>query len=60
MGSHGRHGAPAADQGPRSLPTRAERRKLARKVKRKRRGSAVREIPLLITVALPIALVRQT
>ncbi|MFE5091594.1 signal peptidase I [Streptomyces sp. NPDC056638] len=44
----------------RSLPTRAERRKLARKVKRRRRRSAVREIPLLITVALLIALVLKT
>ncbi|MFF8915749.1 signal peptidase I [Streptomyces sp. NPDC015032] len=44
----------------RSLPTRAERRRLARKVKRRRRRSAVREIPLLITVALLIALVLKT
>lgn len=29
----------------RSLPTRAERRKLARKVKRRRRRSAIKEIP---------------
>nr|WSW66538.1 signal peptidase I [Streptomyces sp. NBC_00995] len=70
MGNRGRrHGA--ADPGiplptgtrptvARSLPTRAERRKLARKVKRKRRRSAVKEIPLLITVALLIALVLKT
>ncbi|MEU1492829.1 signal peptidase I [Streptomyces sp. NPDC005776] len=45
---------------PRSLPTRAERRKLARKVKRKRRRSAVKEIPVLIIVALLIALVLKT
>ncbi|WP_327370115.1 signal peptidase I [Streptomyces sp. NBC_01217] len=44
----------------RSLPTRAERRKLARRVKRRRRSSAVREIPLLIMVALLIALVLKT
>ncbi|MCX5143226.1 MULTISPECIES: signal peptidase I [unclassified Streptomyces] len=44
----------------RSLPTRAERRKLARKVKRRRRRSAVKEIPVLITVALLIALVLKT
>ncbi|MFB7218415.1 signal peptidase I [Streptomyces sp. NPDC002596] len=44
----------------RSLPTRAERRKLARRVKRRRRRSAVKEIPLLITVALLIALVLKT
>ncbi|MFD7865377.1 signal peptidase I [Streptomyces sp. NPDC059783] len=70
MGNRGRRpgtvepGAPAgAGPGPaasRSLPTRAERRRLARKVKRKRRRSAVREIPLLITVALLIALVLKT
>jgi signal peptidase I len=40
--------------------TRAERRKLQRKVKRKRRRSAVREIPLLIGVAVLIALVLKT
>lgn len=70
MGNHGRAhdaagpGVPApAGGGPRaarSLPTRAERRRLARKVKRKRRRSAVKEIPLLITVALVIALVLKT
>ncbi|GAA1295642.1 hypothetical protein GCM10009647_007720 [Streptomyces sanglieri] len=43
-----------------SLPTRAARRKLARKVKRRRRGAAVGEIPLLIVVALVIALVLKT
>jgi signal peptidase I len=40
--------------------TRAERRKLQRKVKRKRRRSAVREIPLLLGVAVLIALVLKT
>ncbi|TKT03002.1 signal peptidase I [Streptomyces lasalocidi] len=40
--------------------TRAERRKLQRKVKRKRRRSAVREIPLLVGVAVLIALVLKT
>ncbi|MFJ3308003.1 signal peptidase I [Streptomyces sp. NPDC086549] len=40
--------------------SRAERRKLQRKVKRKRRRSAVREIPLLIGVAVLIALVLKT
>ncbi|MFD4034026.1 signal peptidase I [Streptomyces sp. NPDC058637] len=44
----------------RSLPTRAERRKLARKVKRRRRRSAIREIPLLVLMALLIALVLKT
>ncbi|MDF3302771.1 signal peptidase I [Streptomyces tropicalis] len=74
MGSRGRpRGAPA---GPAEnlLPTgarravappaggrsRAERRKLQRKVKRKRRRSAVREIPLLVGVAVLIALVLKT
>ncbi|MGW4562602.1 signal peptidase I [Streptomyces sp. NPDC004561] len=40
--------------------TRADRRKLQRKVKRKRRRSAVREIPLLVGVAVLIALVLKT
>ncbi|MFE1311635.1 signal peptidase I [Streptomyces sp. NPDC058755] len=40
--------------------TRAERRKLQRKVKRKRRRSTVREIPLLVGVAVLIALVLKT
>jgi signal peptidase I len=44
----------------RSLPTRAERRKLARRVKRRRRRSTAREIPVLIIVALLIALVLKT
>ncbi|MFI0981902.1 signal peptidase I [Streptomyces sp. NPDC021093] len=44
----------------RTGPGRAERRKLARKVKRRRRRSAVKEIPVLIVVALLIALVLKT
>ncbi len=40
--------------------SRAERRKLQRKVKRRRRRSAVKEIPLLIGVAVLIALVLKT
>jgi signal peptidase I len=40
--------------------TRIERRKLARKVKRKRRRSLFREVPLLVGVALVIALVLKT
>ncbi len=44
----------------RALPGRAERRKLARRVKRRRRRSAMAEIPILITVALLIALVLKT
>ncbi|GAA2968083.1 signal peptidase I [Streptomyces enissocaesilis] len=43
-----------------ALPGRADRRKLARRVKRRRRRSAVKEIPILITVALLIALVLKT
>ncbi|MDI3388394.1 signal peptidase I [Streptomyces sp. B-S-A8] len=39
---------------------RAERRKLARKVKRRRRRSAIKEIPLLLGVAVLIALVLKT
>lgn len=46
--------------GPRRSGGRAERRKLARKVKRRRRRSAAKEIPLLIGVALLIALVLKT
>ncbi len=44
----------------RTLPGRAERRKLARRVKRRRQRSAAKEIPLLITVAVLIALVLKT
>jgi signal peptidase I len=46
--------------GPAGGRTRAERRKLQRKVRRKRRRSAVREIPLLVGVAVLIALVLKT
>jgi signal peptidase I len=46
--------------GARLTPGRAERRKLAKKVRRKRRRSALKEIPLLIVVALGIALVLKT
>ncbi|MEU6481598.1 signal peptidase I [Streptomyces sp. NPDC047017] len=74
MGSRGKpRGAPvsAADEllptgvrraaaGPSGGRTRAERRKLQRKVKRKRRRSAVREVPLLVGVAVLIALVLKT
>jgi signal peptidase I len=45
---------------PASGRTRAERRKLQRKVKRRRRRSAVKEIPLLVGVAVLIALVLKT
>ncbi|UUN29408.1 signal peptidase I [Streptomyces sp. FIT100] len=70
MGNRGRHASHRADtrlptgtrptNGERTLPGRAERRKLARKVKRRRQRSAVKEIPILITVALMIALVLKT
>ncbi|MFK0154599.1 signal peptidase I [Streptomyces sp. NPDC090499] len=46
--------------GPSGGRSRAERRKLQRKVKRKRRRGAVREIPLLVGVAVLIALVLKT
>ncbi|MFE0650766.1 signal peptidase I [Streptomyces sp. NPDC059534] len=60
MGSRGRpaHGPDAGQGAP--LPGRAERRRLARKVKRRRQRSAIREIPVLITVAVLIALVLKT
>ncbi|MER7835206.1 signal peptidase I [Streptomyces sp. NPDC096040] len=45
---------------PSSGRSRAERRKLQRKVKRKRRRGAMREIPLLVGVAVLIALVLKT
>ncbi|GGT49735.1 signal peptidase I [Streptomyces purpureus] len=70
MGNRGRRAHHRADtrlptgsrptDGARPLPGRAERRKLARKVKRRRQRSAIKEIPLLITVALLIALVLKT
>lgn len=40
--------------------TRVERRRLARKVRRRRRRSLAREVPLLVMVALLIALVLKT
>ncbi|MET9441745.1 signal peptidase I [Streptomyces sp. NPDC006610] len=46
--------------GPPGGRTRAERRKLQRKVKRRRRRSAIKEIPLLVGVAVLIALVLKT
>ncbi|MFJ2605822.1 signal peptidase I [Streptomyces sp. NPDC091279] len=50
--------APAA--APSGGRSRAERRKLQRKVKRRRQRSAVKEVPLLIGVAVLIALVLKT
>ncbi|MFJ2741329.1 signal peptidase I [Streptomyces sp. NPDC087440] len=49
-----------AEAGTEDRPGRAERRRLAQKVKRRRRRSAVKEIPVLIVVALFIALVLKT
>ncbi|MEW2422757.1 signal peptidase I [Streptomyces nigra] len=46
--------------GPTGGRSRAERRKLQRKVKRRRRRSAIKEIPLLVGVAVLIALVLKT
>ncbi|MET9345125.1 signal peptidase I [Streptomyces termitum] len=59
MGSRGRR----ADAGPDDAaapPGRADRRRLARRVKRRRQRSALREIPLLVGVAVLIALVLKT
>jgi signal peptidase I len=53
-------GSRRASVGPAAGRTRAERRKLQRKVKRRRRRSAVKEIPLLVGVAVLIALVLKT
>ncbi|MFB7591487.1 signal peptidase I [Streptomyces sp. NPDC056169] len=61
MGSRGRPpGGPVHGPGVAPLPGRAERRRLARKVKRRRQRSAIREIPILVTVAVLIALVLKT
>ncbi|UQI47649.1 signal peptidase I [Streptomyces sp. HU2014] len=51
----GRHGA-----GPGRAGGRAARRKAARRVERRRRRSVVKEVPILIAVALLIALVLKT
>lgn len=53
-------GARRAAAGPGAGRSRAERRKLQRKVKRRRRRSAMKEIPLLVGVAVLIALVLKT
>ncbi|MFK0210805.1 signal peptidase I [Streptomyces sp. NPDC090298] len=64
MGSRGRPpggSAPDTGTGPGAArPGRAERRRLARRVRRRRQRSALREIPILITVAVLIALVLKT
>ena len=60
--AYGGYGLSDEPQAPRARRGggRAERRKLARKVKRKRRRSAAKEVPILIIVALLIALVLKT
>lgn len=73
MGNRGKPRGAASSPAENLLPTgsrranppsggrsRAERRKLQRKVKRRRRRSAVKEIPLLVGVAVLIALVLKT
>ncbi|MFJ4685724.1 signal peptidase I [Streptomyces sp. NPDC091377] len=73
MGNRGRPRGVSGDPAENLLPTgtrrtstpgtgrtRAERRRLQRKVKRRRRRSAVKEIPLLAGVAVLIALVLKT
>lgn len=75
MGSRGRTGPPRSHARPAGPPDtegpaveragegtggRAVRRKAARRVKRRRRRSAVKEVPILIAVALLIALVVKT
>ncbi|WP_445396400.1 signal peptidase I [Streptomyces sp. LE64] len=66
MGRRGRprrgpDGDPPIPTGPGAPgPGRAERRRLARKVQRRRRRSALREIPLLLGAAALIALVLKT
>ncbi|MFI8960570.1 signal peptidase I [Streptomyces sp. NPDC053493] len=56
----GRHGAVGPDGELPAPAGRAERRRLARKVKRRRQRSAAKEIPLLGVVAVLIALVLKT
>ncbi|CAM5268160.1 hypothetical protein SALBM311S_05346 [Streptomyces alboniger] len=53
-------GSRRSSAGPADGRSRAERRKLQRKVKRRRRRSAIKEIPLLVGVAVLIALVLKT
>ncbi|MGW6245882.1 signal peptidase I [Streptomyces roseolus] len=61
MGSRGRPRAGTAPDGVQGPPPgRAERRQLARRVRRRRRRSAIREIPILVGVAVLIALVLKT
>ncbi|WP_078901608.1 signal peptidase I [Actinacidiphila yeochonensis] len=59
----GNRGRPRGTREPPARPaptTRAERRRLARKVRRRRRTSLAREVPLLALLALAIALVLKT
>ncbi|MFD6422649.1 signal peptidase I [Streptomyces sp. NPDC060198] len=55
-----RSAPPDGTGGDRKAPTRAERRKLARRVARRRRRSRVVEVPLLLVFALLIALFLKT
>ncbi|MGW2277457.1 signal peptidase I [Streptomyces sp. NPDC001770] len=59
-GEADRSASPAGTGGARPAPTRAERRRLARRVARRRRRSKVTEIPLLLVFALLIALFLKT
>ncbi|WNI18300.1 signal peptidase I [Actinacidiphila sp. ITFR-21] len=52
--------ASPSDAPPPAGSTRIERRRLARKIKRRRRRSLITEVPLLVLVALLIALVLKT
>ncbi|MFF0482493.1 signal peptidase I [Streptomyces sp. NPDC004435] len=60
MGSRGIRAGAEPGATPAPPPGRAERRRLARKVKRRRQRSALREIPILVGVAVLIALVLKT
>ncbi|WP_167503508.1 signal peptidase I [Streptomyces malaysiensis] len=51
---------PSRAPGERRVGGRAERRRIQRRIKRRRRRSAVKEIPILVGVALVIALVLKT
>lgn len=60
-GTTGRRAPAVPETGPDGAPLgRAERRRLARRIRRRRRTRRVGEIPLLITVALLIAMVLKT
>ncbi|MCQ4084178.1 signal peptidase I [Streptomyces sp. RB6PN25] len=50
----------SARTGPRTGQGRAERRRAAQRIKRRRRRSAIKEVPILVGIALLIALVLKT